>query len=477
MNGRRQTLLLVAMWGGALISVGALTVARMRDGSGALGPEPLVAGQLAEGESAAPPLPPLGAVQGGLVPFRSYRGDARHTGRTAIVGPREAHLRFAFETGGMIKSQVVVDEAGRLWFGTLGAPGVGLDAPPQPGELIALDRQGRVLLRRPLGADVYSTPLVTSDRVYVGSDADRFFSFTFAGERRFELETDDDADVGATLGPNDVIYFSAGRSLWAIERSGTARFRFEAQAKIYTSPAIAPDGTLYVGAQDDYLYALSPSGEQRWRVRAGDDIDSSPVVGDDGAIFFGSDDRRVHAVEPNGHERFAVDVGGYVRAPIALTHDGGIVAAVMGPRPRVVSLDAQTGAVRFSFALPLTESPEMGVLSGPLVDGEGSIYFGGHDDFIYSLSRTGGLRWAFRVEGDVDAPPMLDADGTLYVGCDDGRLYALAGNAEEAAPEAESTDAGVQAVPSATPAAPASTPGAAPADDDEGTPGAAAGSD
>jgi outer membrane protein assembly factor BamB len=75
----------------------------------------------------------------------------------------------------------------------------------------------------------------------------------------------------------------------------------------------------------------------------------------------------------------------------------------------------------------MTESPEMGALSGPLVDGEGSIYFGGHDDFIYSLSRTGGLRWAFHVEGDVDAPPTLDADGTLYVGCDDGRLYALAG--------------------------------------------------
>ena len=102
---------------------------------------------------------------------------------------------------------------------------------------------------------------------------------------------------------------------------------------------------------------------------------------------------------------------------------------------------------------------------------------GGHDDFIYSLSRTGGLRWAFRVEGDVDAPPMLDADGTLYVGCDDGRLYALAGNAEEAAPEAESTDAGVQAVPSATPAAPAAAPGAAAADDDEDAPVTAAGSD
>jgi outer membrane protein assembly factor BamB len=355
----------------------------------------------------------------------------------------------------MIKSQVVVDQAGRLWFGTLGPLGTGLNAAPEPGELIALTRSGEVVLRRPLGADVYSTPLVTTDRVYVGSDADRFFSFTFAGERRFELETGDDADTGATLGADDVLYFSAGRWLWATERGGTARFRFEAQGKLYTSPALAADGTIYVGSQDDHLYALSPTGEVRWRYRAGDDIDSSPVVGDDGAIFFGADDRRVHALEANGSERFSVDVGGYVRAPVALTHDGGIVAAVMGPRPRVVSLDARTGEVRFSFDLPATESPEMGVLSGPLVDGEGAIYFGGHDDFVYSLSRTGALRWAFRAEGDVDAPPMLDADGTLYVGCDDGRLYAL-----ERSPLATEADAG--------------TPSAAPASTDAGAAGAAA---
>jgi len=447
-SGSRQTLLLTAMWTGALISVGALTAVRMRD-SGDVGPESVVTGIAAAASDAGAALPAMGELRGGLVPFRSYRGDARHTGRTAIVGPREPHLRFAFATGGIIKSQVVVDEAGRLWFGTLGALGTGLNALPEPGELIALSRGGEVLLRRPLGADVYSTPLVTADRVYVGSDADRFFSFTFAGERRFELETGDDADTGATLGANDDLYFSSGRFLWATERSGTARFRFEAQGKIYTSPAVAPDGTIYIGSQDDYLYALSPTGELRWRHRAADDIDSSPVVGDDGAIFFGADDRRVHALEPDGTQRFSVELGGYVRAPVALTHDGGIVVAVMGPRPRVVSLDAQSGEVRFSFHLPMTDSPEMGVLSGPLVDGEGSIYFGGHDDFIYSLSRTGALRWAFRVEGDVDAPPMLDADGALYVGCDDGRLYALEGNgpvpavdAGVAAPGVASSDAG-----------------------------------
>lgn len=438
MSGSKQTWLLVAMWGGALLSVGALTAARMRsDGSGAVGPEAVVTGLPAAVTDAGTELPALGELRGGLVPFRSYRGDARHTGRTAIVGPREPHLRFAFATGGMIKSQVVVDEAGRLWFGTLGPLGTG-DAPAEPGELIALSRRGEVVLRRPLGADVYSTPLVTSERVYVGSDADRFFSFTFAGERRFELETGDDADTGATLGPADALYFTSGRFMWATDRYGTARFRFEAQGKIYTSPAVAADGTIYIGSQDDHLYAVSPTGELRWRHRAGDDIDSSPVVGDDGAIFFGADDRRVHALEPDGTERFSVDVGGYVRAPVALTHDGGIVAAVMGPRPRVVSLDARTGEVRFSFPLPITESPEMGVLSGPLVDGEGAIYFGGHDDFVYSLSRTGALRWAFRVEGDVDAPPMLDADGTLYIGCDDGRLYAI-----ERSPSAADVDAGV----------------------------------
>ena len=154
-------------------------------------------------------------------------------------------------------------------------------------------------------------------------------------------------------------------------------------------------------------------------------IDSSPVVGDDGTIYFGADDRRVYAVGSDGRKRYDVELGGFIRGPVALGADGALIVPVMGPRPRVVCLDAPTGEERWVFALPMTDSRELGVMSGPLIDAAGAIYFGGHDDYVYALSPAGQLRWAHPVDGDVDAPPALGVDGVLYVGSDDGRLYAI----------------------------------------------------
>ncbi len=180
-----------------------------------------------------------------------------------------------------------------------------------------------------------------------------------------------------------------------------------------------------MGSQDDHLYALAPDGRLRWSYATRADADSSPVIGDDGTVYFGSDDDHVYALDPAGHLRWSADVDGYVRAPVAMGQGGTVIACVFGPHPRVVALDGRTGAERWTFAATLKSSTEVGIESGPLVDAKGFIYFGGHDNYLYSLTPEGEMRWIFQAEGDVDAPPVLAPDGTLLVGSNDHRLYAL----------------------------------------------------
>ena len=63
-----------------------------------------------------------------------------------------------------------------------------------------------------------------------------------------------------------------------------------------STPAVAPDGTIYVGSFDGKLHALSLDGKQLWRFQAGREIKSSPAIADDGTVFFVSDDGVLWAV-------------------------------------------------------------------------------------------------------------------------------------------------------------------------------------
>ena len=64
---------------------------------------------------------------------------------------------------------------------------------------------------------------------------------------------------------------------------------------IESSPAIASDGTIYVGSDDNKLYAIYPNGTLKWTYTTGDLIESSPAIASDGTIYVGSDDGKLYA--------------------------------------------------------------------------------------------------------------------------------------------------------------------------------------
>ena len=410
---RRRLFLIGLMWAGAALSLAALVVARQDA-------EALPAVPRAPGAPATDAVPSPGArapeatvsppVEG---PPTSYRLGPRNTGRSPHRGPGEARLLWAVDLGARVTAQPVADRAGTVYVGA------------HDGRFHAI-RDGRVLWRQDLGGPVWSTAAVTEgDLVVVGSDAGTLFAFTRNGSSRWRLPLGRDVDTGVVPGPGGALYVAAGAGLHRVTTEGQLVWRYEAGSKIFATPAIGPDGTLYVGSQDDHLHAVTPDGEARFVYRTEGDADGSPSIDAAGTVYFGSDDRRVYALDASGALRWSADLEGMVRAPLGLTLDGGILAGVFGPRPRLVCLDASRGRPRWVFHLAVADTTEVGVASGPLVDRDGNIYFGAHDDTLYALTPHGELRWAEEVGGDVDSSPILLADGTLIVGSDDGHLYAF----------------------------------------------------
>ena len=200
----------------------------------------------------------------------------------------------------------------------------------------------------------------------------------------------------------------AGRVLWSVTRADW----------VDSTPAVGPDGTIYVGSHDGRLYALQPAnGAIRWSYNAGTFISSSPAIGADGTLYFGSGSFRLHAVGPDGRERWTFPVGDWIESSPAVAVDGTVY---VGCRDGSLYAVSREGRERWRFRTG-------GRIDGsPAIGADGTIYIGSTDQRMYAVAPDGAKRWEYFTNGAIFSSPVLGADGSVYFASDDTRFYSLA---------------------------------------------------
>lgn len=190
---------------------------------------------------------------------------------------------------------------------------------------------------------------------------------------------------------------------------------------ILSSPAVGPDGTLYIGSQDKHLYAVAPTGALRWRFLTGDWVDASPVVAPDGTIYFGSWDGKLYALAPNGTKKweYATGAGNYIYSSPALGIDGTVYFGAG---------DGNFYALRPDGSLKWSYPAADWIDSSPAIGADGTLYFGSWDGALYAIRDEGTHAieaWRFVTGGPLLASPAIGRDGAVYVGSNDGKFYAI----------------------------------------------------
>ena len=108
-------------------------------------------------------------------------------------------------------------------------------------------------------------------------------------------------------------------NIWAIHPDGTLKWVFETDDGVESSPAIGPEGTIYVGSYDGCLYAIKDNttyGQLKWKYQTADAIDGSPIVDGDGIIYVGSRDGNLYSFYPNGTIRWIFEtIEGFESSP------------------------------------------------------------------------------------------------------------------------------------------------------------------
>jgi len=240
-------------------------------------------------------------------------------------------------------------------------------------------------------------------------------------------------------------------SLWSLPHSivirppdTLRRWRFQLvtgdQPYSYSSPAIGPDGNIYVGSYDSAVYAVYPDGTLKWRYLTQGLVRSSPAVGADGTVYVGTAGG-MSALDSSGVFKWHPPMDGSVRCSPAIGADGTVYAGTTEDFLYAVNPD---GTLKWGF---LTGG---NVYSSPAVAADGTVYFGSNDDNIYALDSGGTLKWRYDVGANVNyASPAIGADGTIYCGADNNSqgesFYAL--NPDGTLKWAFATDADVRSSP------------------------------
>jgi len=107
--------------------------------------------------------------------------------------------------------------------------------------------------------------------------------------------------------------------------------------EVYSSPAIGPDGTIYVGSKDSKLYAINPDGTLRWTVSGTYSFDCSPAVGLDGTVYMGANDGYLRAIA-NGVVKWAYYLAGAIFSSPAIGTNGTIYVGVVNVGGNIVAL-------------------------------------------------------------------------------------------------------------------------------------------
>lgn len=278
------------------------------------------------------------------------------------------------------------------------------------------------------GGPVFSTPVIGADeQIYVGS-ADRGFYRLDPqrGQMVWRVATGEVIDSAACIGPDGSVWVPGGDGrIYGFDVDGKEVWRYDRMldrtrvtpSTIYWwegNVVLGPNGWLYAGNDDFYLYAIEPFVGVRWATPTGLHIWGAPAFADD-LVFVPSFDRCLYALElQTGRVRWRRNLGNFIASSPAVA-DGRVIVGSFDHH--VMALDAASGRVVWRTA---TGGP---IYASAAVDGD-QVVIGSADGVVYALElRTGAVRWTRWLGEAIRGSVAVGAH--LYVPGGDGWLTAL----------------------------------------------------
>ncbi len=239
----------------------------------------------------------------GLVVVGSY--DGRLYALT-----EDGALAWVHEAGAPVMTTPCIDRGGDIW--------VGDDA----GWLRRLSSGGELLESRRLADLLASSPVAWGDTVHVASE-----ELILGSGARVALDADCVVAPPALAADGTVYLGTWSGELLAVS-GGTIRWRFQLGAQIYAGPSLGVDGRVVVASRLGEVAAVDTQGRLLWRRELPDGVYGTPAIAQGGVCFVGCNDWRLYALDlDSGETLWSERCGRDLRAAPLLTPDGRVIVA------------------------------------------------------------------------------------------------------------------------------------------------------
>jgi len=265
-----------------------------------------------------------------------------------------------------------------------------------------------------------SNPTFGADgTLYFGSQDGYAYAINPDGTKKWAYNTGRVIRSSPAIALDGTVYVGSEGAFYALYPDGSPKWSATVPVS-HSSAVIAPDGTVYIGSDDANLYAFNPDGSKKWAFLTGGVIHASPALGTDGTIYIGSDDRNLYAVNTDGSKKWSFTAGNVIRAGATIAADGTIY---VGSADQNLYALTPTGTTK--WAQPFAGGDFS--YSSPAIGADGSIYVGSLNSNFYAVTPNGMAKWAQPIAtGDsIHSSPAIGADGTIYFGSDDHKIYAV----------------------------------------------------
>jgi outer membrane protein assembly factor BamB len=212
-------------------------------------------------------------------------------GSNLIAVNPDGTLKWSYPAADWIDSSPAVGPDGTVYVGSW------------DNNLYAIGPDGAEKWRFMTDDNVSTSPAIAADgSVYFGSRDVKVYALNPNGTLRWSFDTGDTIEASPVLGPDGTVYVGTnGGRLFALNRNGTERWRYPAAnqpalAPLTSTAAVRADGSIVFGSSNNAVYALRADGTLLWRTALGDATDSSPVVAPDGMIYIGAADKKIYAL-------------------------------------------------------------------------------------------------------------------------------------------------------------------------------------